>query len=212
MSDYFDRLEGDLRRAAERPATRFGPVLGWGAPAVAAGVAVAAAALVAVVVLGAGEREAPTIRDGPRGTQPPAIGGRVVATGRTPVAGPWRMSVRRRDCVGITLTRPKPEFIIGAAGFCGPFRLTPGFTRGEFWVPARPRSRERILFGRAPERVSAVVVTAKNGRTIRANLYQGPNGVRGDFYLTVIPLDLVGRVNWLDANGRPGSRGIRVRP
>jgi hypothetical protein len=55
-------------------------------------------------------------------------------------------------------------------------------------------------------------VTAKNGRTIRANLYQGPKGVRGDFYLTVIPLDLVGRVNWLDAESRPGSRGIRVRP
>ena len=212
MSDYFERLEGDLRRAAGRPTRRLGPPVGLIGGAVAAVAAVAAAALMAAVVLSGGEQEqGPTVREGPRPQQLP---GRVVARGRTPVAGPWRMQAFRRNgqnCVGVSLTKPRPDFIIGASAFCGPFRLTPGFTRGEFWVPARPRSRERILYGRAPERAAAVVVTARDLR-IRVKLHGGPKGIRGDFFLTVVPLDLVGRVNWLDADGRPGSRGIRVRP
>jgi hypothetical protein len=212
MNDYFDRLEADLRRAAARPGPRLGPSLGWGVGALAAAVSVAAAAMVAVVVLGGGGPEEATIREGPRPTQLP---GRVVARGRTPVAGPWHMHAfrtRGKHCLGIVLTRPSPALRIAASSYCGAFPRTPGFSRSELQVSPRPKARERILFGRAPERANAVVVNAREGRTIRAKLYEGPKGVRGDFYLRVIPLDLVGRVNWLDGGGRPGSRGIRVRP
>jgi hypothetical protein len=76
----------------------------------------------------------------------------------------------------------------------------------------RVRVREVLVFGRTPERATAVVVTSPKIR-IRTVPQEGPASIRGDFYgITVGPPMEGARINWLDENGRPGSRGIRSMP
>ncbi len=74
-------------------------------------------------------------------------------------------------------------------------------------------AREILVYGRAPERASAVRVTARGEAPIEADRFEGPAGTRGDFYLVAVPPDLEGaRVNWFDRDGRPGSRGHSLLP
>ena len=117
-----------------------------------------------------------------------------------------------------------PAHTFPASGFCGPgnmgFPKTPGFSRAQVSVPAagkradgtRIRVREVLVFGRVPERATAVVITSATIR-IRAKLQEGPKSVRGDFYGIAVRPPLEGaRINWLDADGTPGSRGISLMP
>jgi hypothetical protein len=163
----------------------------------------------------------------------------VLATGSAPRFGPWQLETHHgkalKDpktgevyngagpCLMLYPLDP-PAHTFPASGFCGPgnmgFRKTPGFSRAQVSVPAggtradgtRVRVREVIVYGRAPERATAVVITSRNIR-IRARLQEGPKSVRGDFYAIAVKPPLGGaRINWLEEHGKPGSRGISLMP
>jgi hypothetical protein len=160
------------------------------------------------------------------GTPPRDARSTVVATGTAPVAGPWQLGVWRSHggpsppgeprgrCLFIQ--RLDPGDPSGLTGFCGGlgFRKTPGFSRAELSVP-RPGRRfveELIVYGRVPERARAVVVTPERGSKVMVEPEEGPKSVPGDFF--VIPLkpeQAPARINWLDHDGSPGSRGTAVR-
>jgi hypothetical protein len=206
--------------------------------AVLAGLLVLALALApALVVLGGGqdrvgnsERERPAISAPAVGSVVQRVDGPhvVVATGTAPIAGPWQMetytSERLADpdtgeeyqptglrCLGLAVLDHG-----GWSGQCGEIPRTPGFSPLQESVPnpgAPGPVREILVYGRAPERASAVRVTAARGFVTKAQFFEGPEGTRGDFYLVAIPPDLRdSRVNWIDRDGRPGSRGHALLP
>ena len=129
-------------------------------------------------------------------------------------------------CLSLVRVTKRPH---GASGYCGRFPRTPGFSRAIF--PGvelhsrredprlhsgheRPRPTELIVYGHVPTRATAVVLTAARGTRIEVEPFPGPRGVPGNFYLLSMSRRMVldARVNWLDADGRPGSRGIEVSP
>src|SRR5918998_3527529 len=146
MSEFFGRLETDLRAAAERRPRREVPV-----PAIAVAALLALALAPVVLVLGSGdEAGAPGQRSGPEAPQRLDIPGfpdaKVVATGTAPVAGPWEIltyrSVKLDDpetgevyqpaglrCLGIRLLDPPADRFGGLSGQCGEFPRTPGVSR-----------------------------------------------------------------------------------
>jgi hypothetical protein len=180
--DFFDRLELELRAAAERGPRRR-PV--WAPPArTVAAVAIASAVVALVLVpavafLGSGSRDEPerVTVDGPPGPLPVGSvvrrGGEehtVVATGNAPVAGPWQMeayeSTRLTDpetgeeyqpaglpCLGVALLGPTADAPIQLSGGCGEFPRTPGFGRGQISVPPGGRRADTT-----PIRVKEILV------------------------------------------------------
>jgi hypothetical protein len=229
-TDFFTRLEHELRVAAEHPPAP------WRARvpqrrAVLAFAVVAAALALAVVpviaVLGGGDREdTGGERTLPAG--PPPVGTviqrgdearTVVATGSAPVAGEWQLEAytsRRGPCLSLLVLSEGIEHGAGGSGACGEFPSTPGFARLQHSVPDAPGAgavREVLVFGRVPEEATAVVVTVDGRVRQRARPLEGPADARSNFYLLAISPDLVsGRVNWIDAEGREGSRGIALLP
>ena len=164
----------------------------------------------------------------------------VVATGTAPFAGAWQLEVSgawqledSRDqgipppphgpgrCLWLTVLDP-PAHEDGTpdpfprSGLCG----LGGFSRSQKNVPALREVRGRVtlpkevlVFGRVPERASKVVITADRGIRIDVEPHEGPSSIPGDFF--VIPAKpRLGhaRINWLDPNGNPGSRGIALQP
>ena len=171
------------------------------------------------------------------GTPPRTNRSLVVATGRTPGIGAWQMEVSRsgalRDDNGRVYQpaglRCVSLFVIGrganrffGGGQCGEFPRTPGFSRMQLArvvFQGRTERNQRLLrkpilvYGRAPERASKVVVTDPKGLRLETTPHEAPKGARGDFYALAVPQHHPGaRINWLDASGRPGSRGIRLAP
>jgi hypothetical protein len=160
----------------------------------------------------------------------------VVASGVAPVSGPWQIEVNRtkgeRDtngevmwhrgyCMSIVLLDPPDRKLITSSGFCGSprslgFRKTPGFSRSQTVGPHKPLPREILVWGRVPDRAEKVVIRAPGIIRIVSTPTDGPESFPGRFYaIPVRPLKkgMPGaRVNWLDADGKPGSRGIRLMP
>jgi hypothetical protein len=160
----------------------------------------------------------------------------VVANGTARGIGPWQMEVSRtkgeRDtdgavmwhhgyCLWITLLRQDPMHP-GRSGFCGGprslgFRKTPGFSRSQT-VEARvqgqkPSGKPILVWGRVPDRATKVVITAPGGKRLEAVPQDGPEHFPGRYYgIPVKPPMQGARINWLDANGQPGSRGIALMP
>lgn len=173
------------------------------------------------------------------GTPPRESDSTVVATGTTPFAGAWQLEAsrnfggpsRRGEPLGRCLTlnvldpppyedgKPDPS---GGSGTCGAlgFRKTPGFSRAQKNVPTLRKSagrlflpKEVLVYGRVPERASKVVVTADRGVRIEVETHEGPKSIRGDFFVIPVKPRLGhARINWLDADGNPGSRGIALQP
>jgi hypothetical protein len=233
--DFFTRLERELRSAAEHPPNRwrtFVPTL----PAVLAlaGVALALTPLIAVLG-GDGRERAVGERSVPPGSPPVGtvihrgrVDYTVVATGTAPVAGAWVMETYRSSrladpdtgeeyqpaglrCLSLRLPDSGRE-----GGQCGEFPRTPGFGRLQWSVPDGAQAgpvTEVLVFGRVPETAAAVVLTLHGKVRERVRPLEGPSSSRGNFYLFAIAPDLVeGRVNWVDAHGREGSRGIALLP
>jgi len=157
----------------------------------------------------------------------------VVANGVAPVSGPWQIEVSRtkgeRDthgvvmwhegyCLTIVLLDPPGRNMVGGSGFCGGprslgFRKTPGFSRAQTVAPSKPRPREILVWGRVPDRAAKVVITAPGRRDIAVVPKNGPKTFPGRFYaIPVRPPRPGARINWRDATGHPGSRGIRLMP
>jgi hypothetical protein len=159
----------------------------------------------------------------------------VVANGRAPVTGPWQIEVSRtkggRDtegramwpqgyCVTIRLLDPPNGRPGPSSGFCGAprslgFRKTPGFSRYQGASEsgnAKP-PKEVLVWGRVPDRAEKVVITAPDGLRIVRKPKDGPKSFPGRFYgIPVSPGHPGARINWLNARGEPGSRGIRLMP
>jgi hypothetical protein len=81
--------------------------------------------------------------------------------------------------------------------------------------------REVVVFGRAPARASKIVLTVPHRVRIVVDPQPAPPGFRkrfgfdASFYAIAVPSPkpVAGaRINWLDASGKPGSRGIRMMP
>jgi hypothetical protein len=152
----------------------------------------------------------------------------VVATGSAPFAGPWQLEAYRGsglsdpqtgeqyeppglDCLVVFLRNPPAGVLSAGSGGCGVQRRTPGFDHRQVNVQTRRGVEEVLVFGHVPERASAVVITAAGGVRIESEPFESPAGVDGDHYLIPIDPSLRGaRINWLDADGRPGSSGAEV--
>jgi hypothetical protein len=162
------------------------------------------------------------------GTPPRDSESTIVASGTAPVTGPWQLEVWRSHggpspageprgrCLFINALDPPPDGPSGLSGFCGGlgFRKTPGFSRAVLSVPRAGRNfvKELLVYGRVPERARAVVVTPQRSSKIEVEPDEGPKSVPGDFFaIPVRPDQLPGRINWLNNEGRPGSRGIALR-
>jgi hypothetical protein len=233
MSEFFGRLETELRAAAERPPRRTVQV-----PAIAVAGLLALAAAPIVLVLGSGdEGGAPGQRlgpDTPQAPQRPEIpgfpGAVVVATGTAPVAGPWELltyqSERLADpetgevyqppglpCLGLRLLDPPSDHSGGLSGQCGEFPRTPGFSRLQATVPnVAGGTSETLVYGRAPKEAALVRLTFEGRAPVEVEPFEGPPGAEGDFYLVAVQPGVEGRVNWIDSDGNEGSRGIALLP
>jgi hypothetical protein len=233
MSDFFGRLETELRAAAERKPRRAVPV-----PAIAAAALLALALAPIVLVLGSGSDEAgaperDSAAETPQDLATPGFpGAEVVATGTAPVAGPWEVFTYRSEriadpesgkvyqpaglrCLGLRLSDPPSDHSAGVIGQCGEFPRTPGFSRIQQTVPTiAGGAREIVLYGRVPEEAASVRVTFDGRAPVEVEPLQGPRGESGNFYVVVpMPPDTSGaRVNWIDSNGNEGSPGIELLP
>lgn len=169
------------------------------------------------------------------GTPPRDSDSTVVATGTAPVAGRWQLEVsrapgappQRGEARGRCLLLHRLDLLPGdqfnLSGSCGElgFRQTPGFSRHQHNVPTLRKlpsgrlilPKEVLVFGRAPERARKVVVTGDRGVRIEVDTDEGPKSIRGDFFVVPVKPRLgQARINWLDADGLRGSRGIALQP
>jgi hypothetical protein len=247
MTDFFDRLEADLREAALRsPRARLVPPP---AAVAATSIVVLSVAAALLVFAGGGGRVADegtrpglspvgTVIPKGSGTPPRSERSMVVAAGETAVGGPWQLEVFRfrpakgpgpreplmhgGNCLMLYLPAAPGVRRPGLGGYCGAgnlgFRKRPGFSRQQTIVPPRG-GRGVVIFGRAPKRASKIVVTAPGALRIVVDPQPAPPGFKkrfgfdAAFYAVGMrarrPLPGA-RMNWLDASGRPGSRGIRL--
>jgi hypothetical protein len=242
MNDFFGALELELRAAAtRRPRPRLNVGQAVGALA-AIGLLALAVGTALIVLGGDEDapRGPAAVRPDPVGTVIPKGEGNprreartvVVANGVAPWTGPWQLEVSRSKgfshpdtgevleppgyCLMFNALAPPDPSLIGRSGFCGGprslgFRKTPGFSRGQ---PGSTRTvKEVVVWGRVPERAATVVITAPGGTRIEAKPTDGPKTFPGRFYGIPVKPGLPGaRINWLDEDGRPGSRGIRLMP
>jgi hypothetical protein len=137
-------------------------------------------------------------------------------------------------CVYIYLLDPPGRARVGGGGYCGEQRRTPGFTRGQLNVaepprqssraiggpaqapqPIRAQTKQVLIYGRTPERAEYVLITTKPvGLRMRSPVLDGPENMRGDYYVVAVPphIGRSARINWLDKDGKPGSRGTELLP
>jgi hypothetical protein len=249
VSDFFGDLELELRAAGNRRPRRqvtVGQVLGG----LAAAALVAAAVAVVAAVSSGGDGDTAQVTGGskldpvgtviPKGQGSPPRTKRsiVVATGTTRYAGPWQLEIQGSErltykgeviqhagltCVYLYLVDPPRHQGIAGGGYCGDQPRTPGFTRGQFNVPAsgrmsdgqRIRTKQVLIFGRTPERAEYVLIITKPvGLRMRSPVLDGPENMRGDYYVVAVPphIGRSARINWLDEDGKPGSRGTELLP
>ena len=178
---FFDRLELELRAAAERPPRRLArrpraavrsPSPWWRRSRLRSSrwPSCSGAATTRAVREPAQARPKPRkpAREGaPRGRHRP--GARC--------AGPWQLEIVRGEglkdpetgevyepaglpCLYVFLHDPARSDVSSGGGFCGTFRKTPGFTRLQHNVPSR-KGREVLLFGRVPARAKKLLLTAE---------------------------------------------------
>jgi hypothetical protein len=227
MSEFFGKLETELRAAAERPPRRAVPM-----PAVAAAVLLALAVAPIVFVLGSGsdegapQREAasdatprpPGVRIEHRGVRYEPPGATVLATGTSPVSGPWQLQTYEQEdggrCIGVSLLHADPNEEVTWSGICprpgGP--PLPIFIAQAVGVPPTPDQKEFLVYGRAPEEAVAVELVRDGEVAVRAGTSDGPDGVDGDFYVLTLPpdLELDGVMRWVGEDGRAGDE-VRFR-
>ena len=57
-------------------------------------------------------------------------------------------------------------------------------------------------------------LTVPGGLRMQGPVHDGPKNMRGDYYLVAVPphIGRGARINWLDKDKQPGSRGTRLLP
>lgn len=158
----------------------------------------------------------------------------VVARGERGAVGPWQLEVfrygsrhpqpgqgRLGHCLMLYLPATPGNGLPGLGGYCGPWkrqlgsRAIAGFGMAESMLPPR-RPRMVMVFGRAPRRASKVRVSFPRRLPVLANVESAPPGFKSrygfdaSFFAVVLRTTSLrgARLNWLDASGRAGSRGI----
>jgi len=157
----------------------------------------------------------------------------VVANGRAPLTGAWQIEVSRTRgehatdgsvlwhagyCLWLHVLDPPGPERDGRSGHCGAprslgFRKTPGFSRAQGLTQVRPPAEEVLVWGRVPDRAEKVVIRAPGRKRIAVVPEDGPETFPGRYYGIPVKPPMPGaRINWLDSEGRPGSRGIALMP
>jgi hypothetical protein len=226
MSEFFGRLETELRAAAVRKPRRSVPL-----PAIAVAGLMALALAPIVLVLGSGsddvalEREAASdaiprpagVRVEHRGVRYEPPGATVLATGTAPLSGPWQLQTYEQEdggrCIGVSLLHADPQEEVTWSGICphpGGSPL-PVFIAQATGVPPTPDQEEFLVYGRAPEEAGTVELVRDGEVAVRVRTFEGPDGVDGDFYLMTLPdLEMYGVMRWIGEDGRVGEE-VRFR-
>ena len=149
----------------------------------------------------------------------------VIATGSTPVGGPWRLTSYRSEglvddrgdvaepkglpCIRILLTQPPATNPINGGAFC----LAPGkrnFNVSSFPVVDDPSGQaEVLLYGFAPRGAASVQLTSARGDTIRSDTKSGGASFPGTVWVLAAPPGVdAAELDWLDRGGNPA--GVRL--
>jgi hypothetical protein len=150
----------------------------------------------------------------------------VLATGPTPIAGPWQITSHDSQeivdageviqpaglpCLRILLrTPPRAGTPIPGSGYCGEAGV------GGFNVASAPASDgkgniEVILWGPAPEQATAVQLFSEGAPVAKAPTYEGPPDFTGDVWVMAVPHTLrEAEVDWIDEAGRQAGTRLDV--
>jgi hypothetical protein len=223
MSEFFGRLETELRAAAERPPRRTVPV-----PAIVVACALALAVAPIVVAMGGGGDRGGDefVLEGPAASEPPpsggaqagdrayvlggAEGGQTIASGAAPVSGDWQLVLYKQGesrCVALFEAGGEPS------GDKPVLCLYDDMPPPEFSVLSMPwpgggSAREVLSSGAAPEQAVAVEMVSGGEVVKRVETIETPEG---DYFVMPIAADTPdGVLRWVDAGGQAGDREIRV--
>jgi len=142
----------------------------------------------------------------------------VLATGSTPVAGPWRMTTHQSEqsggqpaglpCIRLVLTDPPKGTPLGGSGFCG--EVGQGFGAVSLPVVTDSGEAELLILGQAPEGAAAVRLTSADGATVRVATREGGAAYEGgDVFVMIVPPGMdQGELTYLDQDGTAGSKSI----
>lgn len=227
MSEFFGRLETELRAAAERPPRRAVPV-----PAIVVACVLALAVAPLVVALGSGEGDrgggADLSVERGTGSEPPpaggaqagdkayvlggAEGGQTIATGVAPVSGDWRLVLYKQDetrCVALFEAGREPS------GDKPILCLYDDMPPPEFsaltmpWPDDGEAAEEVLSAGAAPEEAVAVELVSDGEVVERVEPIETPEG---DYFVMPIDADASsdGALRWVGAGGQAGDHEIPV--
>jgi hypothetical protein len=215
-------LEQAIERDRRAPARRFGA-------RVLVLALVAAVALAAAVGAATGWLRVGSVIPAGRDSLPKEGDHLVVATGRSRVGGPWRMeayssgrladprngAVYQRSglpCIDLILLDSPSGQPSRGGGQCGSFRGAPGFGYSELRVADSRGHRERLIFGRAPERAVTVRLSVPGRGTIRSvTTRRGPAPTHSDYWLMSAPAVMPdARLRWFDRRGRTAGRRLAI--
>lgn len=142
----------------------------------------------------------------------------MLATGTSPVSGPWQLHTYEQDeggrCIGVSLIHADPQEEVTWSGACphpGGSQL-PVFIVQAMGVPPTPDQKEYFVYGWTPEEAGAVELVRDGEVAVRVGTSEGPEGMDGDFYVMTLPPDveLDGVMRWIGEDGRPGDE-VRFR-
>jgi hypothetical protein len=131
----------------------------------------------------------------------------VVGTGSLHNAGRWQVTAIDSD-QGQCLTFERPDSrLSGTAAVCGLPSFDAISIGGGDDLPDTT-----VVFGPAPERATAVRVTAGGGFHRTATTREGTDDMEGDFYVIEIPRKGLrnAEITWLDEHGRSPGPGMYV--
>jgi hypothetical protein len=206
----FDRLQREGRgRTGQGSFVRWGR--GTGALALMGGLVVAVAgAGAATGLLSVGDVVPGGGKPGPP-AYGMAVGETIVATGTSPVAGPWRLGAYASEgmqfegevleaqgtpCLRLVLSAPPAGTPLAATALCGGSGEKTSFAGSSLPVTANSGESEALLFGTAPETSESVVFTG-DGARISAPTTEGPAGAPGDVWVIPVPPGIRhARVTW----------------
>ena len=150
----------------------------------------------------------------------------VIATGETPVGGPWRLTSYRSEgivddrgdlaepeglpCIRFLLTDPPATNPINGSAFC----LAPG--KREFNLSSVPvvddssGGAEVIVYGFAPRAAATVQLTSARGERIRADTTSGGSSFPGAVWVLAAPPGTeAAELDWLDRSEKPAGERLR---
>lgn len=166
-----------------------------------------------------------SVRHSDHGTGPAET---VLATGATPVAGPWRLTSYRSEgivvdgevaeaagmpCVLLELTNAPEATHSRASSFC----LAPG--KPDFNMLSLPvvnsatGKSELVLYGFSPRGAAAVKLAGDDGQTIRVQTHDGLDAFPGSVWVMAVPSELKNaELVWINEDGRAADPKLDAGP